>query len=90
MKQAGYFRIFRMNRIAAAGLILTAIAVVSGCSVPERTSVQLEPLHSPEAPVLLDVYSRSVHNEVYSRDGDLLPEPMSTLESDPSLREPAE
>lgn len=82
MKKADYFR---MNRIAVAAVTLTA--VVSGCSVPERTSVQLEPLNSPSAPVLLDVYSRSVQNEVYSKDGELRPEPMSTLESDPTLRE---
>ena len=84
MKQAAYFS---MNRIPVAAVTLTTIAVVSGCSVPERTSVQLEPLNSPSAPVLLDVYSRSVQNEVYSRDGELRPEPMSTLESDPTLPE---
>ncbi|GAB6929685.1 hypothetical protein JCM10914A_36680 [Paenibacillus sp. JCM 10914] len=50
-------------------LLVAGSVLGSGCNVPERASVELKPLHAPSAPVLLDVYSRSVGQDVYSKPG---------------------
>lgn len=79
-----------LHRYKRAGLVLSWIAISilgSGCIVPERTSVQLEPLHAPAAPVMLDVYSRSVEQDVYSKQGSGSLEPVSPMESVDTLHD---
>ncbi|KOR88488.1 hypothetical protein [Paenibacillus solani] len=76
------------NRRAGVVLILLAGSIVgSGCSIPARTSVQLEPLQAPTAPVMLDVYSRSIQRDVYSQQGDGLLEPVSPMDSVDTLHD---
>ncbi|ANA81762.1 hypothetical protein C7121_26940 [Paenibacillus glucanolyticus] len=80
----------KSHRFKQAGLLLSFIVIStlgSGCSIPERTSVQLEPLHAPAAPVLLDVYSRSVEQDVYSKPGSGSLEPVSPMDSEDTLHD---
>lgn len=60
-------------------LVLSAL-LCSGCSIAERTSVELVPLHSPAGAVMLDVYDRSVDSEVYSSPK------IETLEEEETLK----
>ncbi|MGG3282697.1 hypothetical protein [Paenibacillus solani] len=62
-------------------ILLTGSIVGSGCSIPARTSVQLQPLQAPAAPVMLDVYNRSIQRDVYSQQGGGLLEPVSPMDS---------
>ena len=54
---------------------------------PERTSVRLEPLHGSAAPVMLDVYGRSVDQDVYSKQGSGALEPVPPMDSVDTLRD---
>ncbi|SEM38875.1 hypothetical protein SAMN04488688_112108 [Paenibacillus sp. cl141a] len=77
-------------RFKRAGMVFSLLAVSmagGGCSVPERTSVQLEPLHAPAAPVMLDVYGRSVDQDVYSKQGNGALEPVSPMDAADTLRD---
>lgn len=70
------------NRRAGLVLILLAGSILgSGCSIPARTSVQLEPLQAPAAPVMMDVYNQSIQKDVYSQQGGGLLEPVSPMDS---------
>ncbi|GIO97862.1 hypothetical protein J14TS5_29480 [Paenibacillus lautus] len=80
----------KSHHFKRAGLVLSLLGVSvlgSGCSIPERTSVQLEPLHGPAAPVMLDVYGRSIDQDVYSKQGSGALEPISPLDSVDTLRD---
>ncbi len=80
----------KTHHFKRAGLVLSLLGVTvlgSGCSIPERTSVQLEPLHGSAAPVMLDVYGRSVDQDVYSKQGSGALEPVPQLDSVDTLRD---
>lgn len=76
--------------VREAGLVLILLAgsiLGSGCSVPVRTSVQIEPRQAPAAPVMLDVYNRSIQRDVYSQQGGGLLEPVSPMDSVDTLHD---
>ena len=47
----------------------------------------LEPLHGSAAPVMLDVYGRSVDQDVYSKQGSGALEPVPPMDSVDTLRD---
>ncbi|MBT2765738.1 hypothetical protein [Paenibacillus sp. ISL-20] len=74
----------KSHHFKRASLVLSLLGLSvlgSGCSISERTSVQLEPLHGPAAPVMLDVYGRSIDKDVYSKQGSGTLEPVSPMDS---------
>ncbi|MGG4344890.1 hypothetical protein [Paenibacillus lautus] len=80
----------KSHHFKRASLVLSLLGVSvlgSGCSIPERTSVQLDPLHGPASPVMLDVYGRSIDQDVYSKQRSRELEPVSPMDSVDTLRD---
>ncbi|MGM1049982.1 MAG: hypothetical protein ACQEXX_28155 [Bacillota bacterium] len=78
-------------RLSGIGIctVLLAVPMFGGCSISSRSSVEMENLQAPSAPVLQNVYDRSVDKDVYSsgrgRGESLIPEP--SLKPQDSLRD---
>ncbi|WP_054955086.1 hypothetical protein [Paenibacillus dakarensis] len=65
--------------------VFLAVLWLSGCSIPSRVLPETQETVQPAAPVLRDVYERSVNKDVYSRDSrrgeSILPEPSMLQEA---------
>lgn len=82
-----FLKHLRLGSVVICTVLLTVL-ILGGCSISSRSSIEMDHLQVPAAPVLQNVYDRSVNTDVYSpgrgRGEKLIPEP--SLKPQDSLR----